>query len=240
MKKVLLFLGVLVLFSSCDLLLTVSDSNDTMATAEPESSDSWTGIIGTDYDIDYYKIYLSSDHKHTFAVSGFTGDVDVKIYDASGTLVDSSTGSSATTETVYVTPSSSAYYYLKVYAYSSDATGSGYTVTHSSDAVSVFSSASYLSTGDFPYIGAIDPANDDDYYKVYLYSGITYTLGMDNLTNDADLKLYDSSENSIGSSLNSGTDAESIVYTPSVSGYYYIGVMHYLSYTTSYRLTLSY
>jgi|GEM_PF-5486387 len=75
--------------------------------------------------------------------------------------------------------------------------------------------------GDTVY-GSLDDSTDpDDYYEIYLSSGDMLMATMTGTGDDFDLFLYDDSGWEVDSST-SGSSFESIYYTASSSGYYYI------------------
>lgn len=87
-----------------------------------------------------------------------------------------------------------------------------------SQAYGPLESYSYYSS----YIGS---AADVDYYKISIPSSGTISVNLTSLPANYDLYLYNASQNQVGSSINSGSSAESINYLAPAEGTYYIKVV---------------
>ncbi|HEY7090425.1 MAG TPA: LamG-like jellyroll fold domain-containing protein [Tepidisphaeraceae bacterium] len=85
------------------------------------------------------------------------------------------------------------------------------------------------------YVGANDR---NDYYKVTLSSAMTLSIKLYNLTDNADLQVFDATGKRIAWSKNSGTTAESLALKLA-AGTYYVRVLYLGSNGTYYRLRMA-
>lgn len=93
------------------------------------------------------------------------------------------------------------------------------------------------------YDSYIYSSSDMDYYKIATSKAGTISVTLTNLPYDYDLYLYNSSGTKVASSIKSSTSNESISYSSSTAGTYYIKVIGYngvYSTKTKYRLTANY
>ena len=91
------------------------------------------------------------------------------------------------------------------------------------------------------YQSYISTSTDSDYFKFNYDSG-SLTIDLTNLAGDYDLYLYDSNGTLVGASENAMTRDESISYTPSSAGTYYVEVVGWngaMSTSVPYHLTVS-
>lgn len=114
------------------------ESNNTRATATTIANNTnITSMIGTSTDNDYFKITTTSAApKLKVTLTNLPKDYDLKLYNASGTLLASSLATGTTSETVkYNTATAGATYYAQVYGFSGAfSTTSCYTLLASTSA----------------------------------------------------------------------------------------------------------
>ena len=82
---------------------------------------------------------------------------------------------------------------------------------------------------------------DEDWFYVYETANYQISVTLDQLPADYDVEIYDAGGTKVASSLNAGTTAESIQYTPTVTGDYFIRIFGYNGATssgTAYRLSV--
>lgn len=129
--------------NSSSATLTVTAGTTTYAEVEPNNSISAadpvadtvvtiTGKISSSSDTDYFKVNVKAGVTLTVKMTGPSGkDYDLYLYNASGTKLASSTGTTATESLSYKnSTSSTATYYIKVLGYNGAySTTSGYTLT---------------------------------------------------------------------------------------------------------------
>ena len=68
---------------------------------------------------------------------------------------------------------------------------------------------------------------DEDWFSVYEQSGFALKADLTLLPADYDLELYDAAGTKVATSANAGTTAESITYTTTATGMYYVRVLGY-------------
>ncbi|AFY42497.1 pre-peptidase C-terminal domain-containing protein [Nostoc sp. PCC 7107] len=93
-------------------------------------------------------------------------------------------------------------------------------------------------SGNRTYSGSVGSADTNDYYRFTLGTASNFRLNLSGLSADADVELLNSSGVAIASSLNSGSNSESIS-SHLTAGNYYVRVYPYSSTTTSYNLSLT-
>ncbi len=224
------------------------EENDTLATAHYPGYNwerTWlSGIdgVGIAKDEDWYEIDVSpAGYERILVDLQFThadGDIDLELYDSSGTLLASS-DSTTDDESIDYTASSTGSYYLKVYSDSNS--GNTYDLwwddvppppplnDDNYEENDNLASAYDLSTLEQTWLSSIDGvgiANDDDWYEIEVDSGeeqILVDLQFTHADGDIDLQLYDSSGTFLTGST-SVSDNESINYTVSNPGTYYLHV----------------
>jgi len=99
------------------------EQNDTLGTAYDLSSKEtqWLSTIdgyGFQGDDDWYKIYVTSGFQRVLIDARFTdseGDIDIRLYNSSGTYLAGSTSITNNEYIDYIVPAGGTYYYIKVY-----------------------------------------------------------------------------------------------------------------------------
>jgi hypothetical protein len=224
------------------------DGNDTQETASalaiPGEVD---GEVGEGSDgFDYYKFSLTESSEVSLLMSGLDRNVDLKLFDASGSSKGASEKSGRRSEKISaeLTPGD---YYVAVEAKSGR---SDYTLVANADAITgdpdgTIDTATDLGAVGDPLVNPVkDKINDSkgdnsDFYKISAAGGDRLIATLDNLNGNADLLLLDASGTEIAGTPSSGTDGEVINYTFADPGDYYLQVVAGASgVQTSYTLNL--
>jgi hypothetical protein len=213
------------------------DAGNSFAQALAIGAGSYTGFVDSTDTDDYYKVNLSSGQTIEVYLTPPSGsDFDLYLYDPNQTLLDSSTLSGSQTDTVSYVAITSGGYYVRVKRWS----GSGvylFTVWLSSvatqndwnsgrDAGNSRDQALVISPGSGT--GYLDSTDTDDYYKVNVTSGgqISAILAPPS-GSDFDLYLYDPNGSQVASSTLGGNQTDTINYTTTSTGDWYIRVYRY-------------
>ena len=197
-------------------------------------------FIGGEDSNDYYRFNLEYNSSFELSLSELGADVDVKLLDSSGQVIESSTHSGSSTETIERLLSAGRYY-VRVYPYSGS---TDYTINLSATEVddlagNTFSQAKDIGnlSGSRSFQDIVGTTDTNDYYRFTLNRRSNFRLTIDGLNADADVELLRSDRSVLHSSLNSNSTDELITQTLEV-GTYYVRVYSF-SGTTSYNLTLS-
>ncbi|MBN2359024.1 MAG: PPC domain-containing protein, partial [Deltaproteobacteria bacterium] len=190
-------------------------------------------------DEDWYYTYLYAGETLTVDLlfSHAAGDLDLKIYNAAGTVVARSTGVTDNEQAV-ATAAGAGNYYVQVYGY--DGAQNGYAIdvaitsggTCSDDSYEPNNSrtdAAYISPG---YVGGLQLcAGDQDWYEIYLlrYESLRAVMSFVHADGDLDLKLVSASGSALQTSNGVG-NSETVELEPvQASAYYYLQVYGGLS-----------
>ncbi|KEO84174.1 M4 family metallopeptidase [Tumebacillus flagellatus] len=97
-------------------------------------------------------------------------------------------------------------------------------------------------TSGTAYNGYISSSSDVDWFKFTTADSGTINASLTNLPKDYDLYLYDAAGTQLSKSINGGTTSESIAYSASAPGTYYVKVIGYsgANSTSAYSLTVNY
>jgi hypothetical protein len=213
---------------------TGTDAGNSIGAATTILAGPGTGYIDSTDTDDYYKVSVTSGQNISVSMTPPSGsDFDLKLYDTNQSQVDSSSLGGSQTDTVEDTASASGYYYICVHLWS----GSGiYSMTVTvtggatqndmgtgTDAGNSLSAATTIQAGSGT--GYIDSTDTNDYYKVSVSSGQTVSVSMTPPSgSDFDLKLYDPNQSQVASSSLGGSQTDTVTYTATFSGDYYICV----------------
>jgi hypothetical protein len=213
------------------------DASDSFVQALAIEAGSYTGFIDSTDTNDYYKVNLSSGQTIEVSLTPPSGsDFDLYLYNPSQSQVASSTLGGSQTDRVSYVATSSGDYYIRIKQWS----GSGvysFTVWLSSvaaqndwnsgrDAGNSRDQALAISSGSGT--GYLDSTDTNDYYKITTTSGgeidaiFTPPTG-----SDFDLYLYDSNGSQVASSTLGGSQTDTINYTATSAGNWYIRVYLY-------------
>jgi len=215
-----------------------AEENDSFPNPSTLTTGNTPGLVACPFDADVWSFF--ADPGDTVQVdAGFLhsdGDIDLELYDSTGTLVDSATSNS---DDETVTDVASAFGpYIVVVNLDNDAgpnPGNAYDLTltlvpTSSGCVDdafedndAFPDASQVAHGGYPANMAcpLDP----DYFTVDVAAGqdITVSLDFDHAEGDIDLALYDNAGNLLADSITQ-TDDESLTYTAPQQAFVFIEV----------------
>ncbi|MEZ4256072.1 MAG: PPC domain-containing protein [Polyangiales bacterium] len=235
------------LVTGCGNVTQVCDPPATMCTDdnyEPNDSRAQAKTLGGSGinaqicpgNVDYFKVAATGNQRITVTLDGFqsaAGDLDLSLYDASGTLLDIS-DSFYNTETVSHCAMASQTLYAAVYGFQSAAnayrlrstastesccTNDGLEPNNSMPLARTLSGSSLDS-----FAGTICPG-DDDYFGFTVPSSTTIhaVIVFNDLMGDLDIELYDPNGTKIASS-NGIDDEEEIVRAVTVGGRYVLRV----------------
>jgi hypothetical protein len=206
--------------------LGVDDHGDTQATATliTPSATSSTGRIETVGDLDYLSFAATANTTYEFSCSSAAIDCNVVLYDASGTVVLSDTGSSSSAKVTYLVRTAGTFY-LRVYSGNSTIGDDTYQLKNLglddhgntlADATPVTPSSTFANA-------RIDAAADVDVFSFVALAGHIYEVECTTTAFDCDLVLMDAAGTTIVSdtagSFNAVVRAEL-----SVGGTYYFRV----------------
>lgn len=218
------------------------EENDSRTTAYDLSNkeNKWLNTIdgyGIQADDDWYKIEVTSGFQHVEIDCQFTdseGDIDIALYDSSGTKLAYST-STTDNECIEYDVSSGGTYYIRVYY---DNEGNQYNLwwddLRSDDDYEENDSrttAYDLSNHERTWLNTISGYGvqaDDDWYEIEVtpgYQRVQIDCQFTDSAGDIDIQLYDSSGTKLAYS-SSVTDDEWIEYDVSSGGTYYIRVYY--------------
>ncbi len=216
------------------------EENDAYTSAYDLSANgnTWLSTIngpGIQADDDWYKIYITPSYENLVVDCTFShmeGNIDLGIYDSSGTLTTESR-SSTDNEHVDIVLPSPGIYYIKV---NGSNIGNVYDLRWNTIIIDDnyeenddYSTAYDLSAHENEWLHTIDGYGiqvDEDWYEISItdgYEDLNITLLFLDSMGNIDLALYDSSGNLIISSTTT-SDHELIEYTVDSGGTYYIRV----------------
>ncbi|MFZ2724938.1 MAG: DUF4347 domain-containing protein, partial [Methylococcaceae bacterium] len=228
---------------SVSLPATANDYVATTATSAVISSvpNSATGIIETQSDEDWFKVFLTKGVNYVIDLEGTaTGKGSLAdpylygIYDSTATLVNngSDDGGVGTNSRLGFTPTVSGNYYLDAGAYASNTGNYQLSVSLAADDyVANTASTGVISTLVNTVTGNIEIASDKDWFKAHLEQGTQYLISLEasatskgSLDNPYFGGIYDSAGLSLGYSDDNGGQAGNaqITFTPSTTGDYYL------------------
>ena len=233
------------------------ESNNTIATATDFSSREDSGTISNltiqSQDSDYFKFKLhTTGTQNDFLKINFShsaGDLDIKLYNAAGTLIRSSM-SCSNQETISLEGLSSGDYYLQVYGYN-NATGNyslQYSLPTNTDTYEGANGNNTLANANTSFDAGgsgramISSATDVDYYRINLgrtgTSADKVKIDFNHNVGDLDLYLYNASGTLMKYS-NGVTNSEELSLAGYIAGTYYVKVAGYSGATGSYTLNVT-
>ncbi|MEY2985219.1 MAG: hypothetical protein RLZZ568_1836 [Cyanobacteriota bacterium] len=190
---------------------------------------------------DYYRFTLDDPSLFELNLTGLTSDADVELLDSNGNFIDSSTLSSSQSETLERSLDSGTYY-INIYPYVGDTeytlavSAQPENVTPPDNAGNNIANAAPIALND-SRSDAVGSFDQDDYYRLDLTSSGEITINLTGLSSDIDLKLLDGNGNEITSSVNGGSNNESITSQLN-AGIYYLHVYPW-SGSSNYNLTVT-
>ena len=200
--------------------------------------------IDTAGDQDWWKVELTAGTTYGFRLNktGTSGlDPYLRLMDAAGNVVklDDNGGGSGNALLTY-TAAAAGTYYLSAEG-SRDSFGA-YTLTGTYDVITASSqTTSTLATNGTAGSSSIDTAGDQDWWKVDLKAGYTYTLRLNSATGsalDASLRLLDSTGKLLKANDDNGSSSNSLIaYSPKTDGTFYLAAQGYKNSTGAYSIT---
>lgn len=198
------------------------------------------GVSSADVD-DYYRFTLNNTNNFSLNLSGLSANADIQLLDTNGNVIQSSSNTSSSNETLSTTLNSGTYY---VRVYHKDTVRTDYTLNLTANPVDLagnsLSEARNLGTltgtqtvQDF--VGSVDT---NDYYRLTLNNSSNLSLTLNGMSANADVQLLDTNGNVIQSSLKTGTTTDSLSANLN-GGNYFVRVYPNGSANTNYTLGLS-
>lgn len=206
-----------------------------------------SGSIDNSYDSDWYAVQLTAGQNYLFGLSSATPlDTSLSLYDANGWYQNSSWTYQGD-ESLFFSATSTGTYYLAVYG---DYTNTGsFTLTSSTattggggaDSIPDNSTTSATLAVGGSVNGAINSSTDyGDWYGVSLLAGTTYRFNLSAALMDGQLGLYDANGTFLLWADSGWTgDPESLAYTATQAGTYYVEVSSYGGLAGDYQLGLN-
>lgn len=221
-----------------------NEENDTQLSATAYMGSDFTGQICAGDD-DWYKVDLNAGDslRAELLFSQSVGDLDLRLYDVTGQLLDSS-GSVTDNELITFTAASAGSYFLKVEGY--DQAESPYTLGITLTVVTPSCVDDSYEPNDSAETAAalsgdIDDgqicSGDDDYYAVSLSAGETFVADLlfDHADGDLDMRLINPAGAIVASST-TATDNEGISYAARLAGTFILRVYGFNGAENSYML----
>ncbi|MDB9423794.1 S8 family serine peptidase [Microcystis aeruginosa CS-564/01] len=227
--------------------VTIPDNaGNTLATARDitigATPTSYSDFVGSTDSNDYYRFSLGDTSDFSLNLTGLSADADVSLLDSNGSVINSSTNGSNSSESITRQLNAGTYYVL-VYPHSGS---TNYNLSLAAASVTIPDNAgNTLATARDITIGAttstysdfVGSTDTNDYYRFSLGTTSDFSLNLTGLSADADVSLLDSNGSVITSSTNGSNSSESITRQLS-AGTYYVRVYPY-SGSTNYNLSLS-
>ncbi|MBP7515772.1 MAG: T9SS type A sorting domain-containing protein [Flavobacteriales bacterium] len=202
----------------------IQEPNGTTATAGAiTSGTAYNAIISSSTDADNYRLILTAISNISVTLGNLPYDYDVRLLNSAGTQVASSTAGNTTAESITYSNAAVGSYYVHVYGYNGAfSTATCYTLTATATVVASTCTDTYEpneTNGGARTIGTnqaisarIGTAADVDWFKFSNSSAQRYIkVTLTNLPANYDMQLWRGS-GQLGSSTNSGTTNEQIIY----------------------------
>ncbi|MBD1867940.1 pre-peptidase C-terminal domain-containing protein [Cyanobacteria bacterium FACHB-471] len=197
-------------------------------------------FVGSNDPNDYYRVALARNSNFSLTLNGLNADADVQLLNRNGGVIQSSTASGATSESIRSVLNTGVYY-VRVYPYSGN---TNYNLALSATAAPVDGAGNSLAAarnlgvlnGNRSFQDFVGRIDTNDYYRFSLNRTSDFRLTLNRLSVDADVQLLDSSGEIIQGSYAEGSLPESINRTLNASTYY-LRVYPY-SGNTNYNLSL--
>lgn len=168
-------------------------------------------------DNDFYRFTSPTQGEATVTLSGLSGDANLILLDSTGEIISTSSNSNFTDEVINTNIAQGVNYYVQVttangemsdYTLEVALAGAGTSDGDGSDVSNFFNSAPVI---DLPFLsnGSVGYGIDsDDYYKIVTTSSGILGLSLTGLTDNLDLKLYNSTGAQIAASTGNGSASE--------------------------------
>ena len=240
---------------------SITDAGNTIASANTLSGASGvtsiTGSVGGSDTNDYYKFVAPGTGIATFALTGLSQDVDLRLRNSSGSSIGYSNVWYSGNENISKGLTAGQTYYIQVDPYGA---ASNYSLsvtlpsastttttpdkvngTSITDAGNTTASANTLSgaSGVTSITGSVGGSDTNDYYKFVAPGTGIATFALTGLSQDVDLKLLNSSGSIIGYSNDSDSGNENISQGLTAGQTYYIQVDPYGTAASNYSLSVT-
>lgn len=221
------------------------ESNNTISLADRTYDDyNNYGYIGSEDDVDYFKVKFSSSGVANFWLGNIPDgcDYDLFLYDSGGTVLGKSRNNGSEAELIsYYPVEADVFYYMKVESYSGYNTSSAYFLrakwyeTPSSyESNDTVDTAYTLSAGNQTVKDSISSGSDIDYYKVVLNTKELFELKLTRPNSKYRFEIYKSTN--LNQSIISTTGTS---YTKELNaGTYYIKIYTISNYSSTSKYTL--
>jgi Ca2+-binding RTX toxin-like protein len=244
----------------------VMDPNDlpdeTATTGSVAVGDTATGTLGLPNDVDWFQATLTRGATYRIDLKGTSSDVQwtlrdprlAGLYDSTGTLLantgdnDSGTGTDAS---VVFTPLASGTYYLAAGGNAGSFGTYQLSLAQIDDYAAASSTSGSVAVNSFA-TGDLESPGDTDWFQVTLSAGVEYQIDLEGSYTDRGtlpdpnfLGVYDSTGTPIADTANDDIDTDAgnynsqVVFTPSVSGTYYLAAGGYATDVGTYRLSVT-
>lgn len=176
-----------------------------------------SGIV--DLTTSTYQVAVTPGSSYTVTLTDLTDDADLYLYDSLGTELCRGMNGGTSAESCTVTASESVLYITVGGNFATTNGGATYTIAVVEESQSGgYTSESVELVVGTPYSGMVDLTTSS--YQVAVTAGSSYTVTLTNLTDDADLYLFDSSGTQLCVGYNGGTTDESCTVTATESVLY--------------------
>lgn len=202
----------------------------------------FTDLIGGSDTNDYYRFSVGSISNINLTLDGLSADADVRLLDSNGNTISISNNGGRTAESINRTLDIGDYY-ISIYPWGSDfssydlnlsTTALDFAGNNLNEALGIELNSTAQTFTD--WLGSTDT---NDYYRFTLDKTSILELTLDGLSADADVRLLNSSGNTVASSLKGGINAESISQSLDAGNYYIKVYPGSNNENTSYNLNLS-
>jgi Calpain family cysteine protease/Bacterial pre-peptidase C-terminal domain len=198
----------------------------------------YVGSIDTD---DYYRFSVSDRSSLNLTVNGMSANADVQFLDRNGNVLQSSTNTGTTAESIGRTIDAGTYY-VRVFPVDGSNTNYNLDLTarlmdNAGNAIETARNIGSLS-GTHTFNDAVNTSDTNDYYRFNLTNNSNFSLTLNGLGADANVQLFDSAGSVLRSSTNTGKTAESISATLNV-GDYFVRVFPNGNISTNYQISLT-
>ena len=229
--------------------LTLDLAGNTFATARnigalSSATQTFTDSVGSSDTNDFYRFTLANSSNFSLLLNGLSADADVQLYNGSGVLIQTASAGSTAPDSINRQLAAGTYF-VRVYPFSGN-TNYNLSLTATSLLLPVpdfagntLATARNLGNLSSPrtfndYVGSNDT---NDFYRFNLTQNSNFSLLLNGLSADADVRLLNSSGVVIQSSTAGGTSSEAISRLLT-AGTYYVQVYPYIG-NTNYSLSLS-
>lgn len=190
---------------------------------------------------DYYRFTLNSSSLFELNLTGLSSDADVELLDSNGNYVDASTLSGSQSENLELSLNAGTYY-INIYPYSGDTEYTLEVLAQSQSSTSPDNAGNSISNASPIGVNssrsdAVGDFDENDYYRLDLSSSGEISLNLTGLSSDIDIELLDDNGDYITSSVNGGSNSETIS-TRLNAGTYYVHVYPW-SGNSNYNLTVT-